>query len=111
VAGLLKLKSSGTEFENMPSVWWFESGRMLMSVYVDDLTLSGKKSSHASFWKELQQYVNLDPATDFGRVLGRDHVLQDGSLVLGSSDFAKRCIALNQELSGKSSKSREIATS
>ena len=77
---------------------------MLMSVYVGDLTLSGKKSSHASFWKELQQYVNLDPATDFGRVLGRDHFLQNGSLVLGSRDFAKQCIALYQELRGKAPK-------
>ena len=75
-----------------------------MSVYVDDLTLSGKKSFHASFWKELQQYVNLDPATDFGRVLGRDHVLQDGSLVLGSSDFADQCVALYQELRRKALK-------
>ena len=50
---VLKNKMNGKEFENMPSVWWLESGRMLMSVYVDNLTLGGSKNSHPSFWKEL----------------------------------------------------------
>jgi len=50
---VLKNKMNGKEFENMPSVWWLESGRMLMSVYVDNLTLGGGKNSHPSFWKEL----------------------------------------------------------
>ena len=79
----------GREFENMPSVWWFEHGRMLMSVYVEDPTLAGDKEAHASFWQELKRHVTLDPFSEFGRVLGRDHRLQDGELVLGSSDFAR----------------------
>ena len=33
LADILKLKMSGTEFQNMPSVWWFDGDRMLMSVY------------------------------------------------------------------------------
>ena len=49
---------SGTEFEHMPFIWRFEGGCMLMSVYVDDLTFSGKTSLHAPFLKELQQYVS-----------------------------------------------------
>eukprot|EP00435_Cladocopium_sp_Y103_P034912 s909_g9.t1 len=76
-------------------------GRVIMSVYVDDFTLGGSKSSHPSFWKELQQYINLDPFTEFGRVLGRDHQVLNGELVLGSSDFTRQCISLYLELSGK----------
>ena len=29
----------------MPPVWWFEHGRLLMSVYNDDLTLDGDKDT------------------------------------------------------------------
>ena len=48
--------------------------------------------------KELQQHVTLDPVSDRGHVLGRYHVLQEEAYVLGSSDFASRCIALYQGL-------------
>lgn len=93
LADVLRNKMNGKEFENMPSVWWFEHGRMMMSVYVDDLTLGGDRVSHPSFWDELKRYINLDPFSEFGRVLGRDHQVLDGSLVLGSSDFARQCIS------------------
>ena len=63
--------------------------------------MGGNKSSHSSFWKELQEYINLDPFTEFGRVLGRDHQLVNGELILGSSDFTRQCISLYLELSGK----------
>eukprot|EP00435_Cladocopium_sp_Y103_P075165 s9_g54.t1 len=76
-------------------------GKMIMSVYVDDLTLRGCKTSHPSFWKELQQHINLDPFTEFGRVLGRDHQVLNGELVCGSSDFTRQCISVYLELSGK----------
>ena len=91
----------GIEFPNMPLIWWFGSSRMIMSVYVDDLTLGGTRSSHSPFWKELQRHINLDPFTEFGRVLGRDHQLVNGGLILGSSDFTRQCISLYLELSGK----------
>ena len=84
---VLRNKMKSKEFENMPSSWWFESGGMLMSVYVDDSTLGGSKNFHPSFWKKLKQYINLDPSAEFGRVLGRDHLVLNDELVLGSSDF------------------------
>ena len=94
LADVLRNKMNGKELEKMPSVWWFEAGRMLMSIYVDDLTLGGSKNSHPSLWKELQQYINLDPFSEFGRVLGRDHRVLNGELVLGSSDFTRQCLSL-----------------
>jgi hypothetical protein len=68
------------------------------------LTLGGSKNSHPSFWKELQQYINLDPFSEFGRVLGRDRRILNGELVLGSIDFTRQCLSLYQKLSGKSIK-------
>ena len=57
------------------------------------MPFSGSKNSHPSFWKELQQYINLDPISEFGRVLGRDRRILNGELVLGSSDFTRQCQA------------------
>lgn len=69
---VLKNQMNGKEFENMPSVWWLESGRMLMSVYVDNLTLGGGKNPHPSFWKELDNtsvlVVFLVVITEFSTV-------------------------------------------
>ena len=81
----------------MPSVFHFGQA-LIMSVYVDDLTLAGVKSKHGEFWRTLSEYVNLDPPTEFGRVLGRNHrlVWMDGrkALALEPSDFAKQCVQL-----------------
>ena len=56
--------------------------------------LGGSKNSHPSFWKELQQYINPGPFSEFGHVLGRDHQVLNGELVLGSSDFTRQCLSL-----------------
>lgn len=89
LANILKDKINGKEFKTMPSVWWFEHGRIMMLVYVDDLTLGGDKSSHPLFWNKLKRYINLDPFSEFGRVLDHDYRVLDGSLVLGSSNFTR----------------------
>ena len=67
----------GYDFSNLPSVFWFPSMRLVMSVHVDDLTLAGEASKHEGFWKTFQLHVNLDPPTEFGRVLRRDHRLAE----------------------------------
>ena len=70
---ILHEKLNGVEFSEMPSVFRF--GRSLvMSVYVDDLTLSGVASEHEGFCKALKQYINLDPPSEYRRVLGRNHM-------------------------------------
>ena len=76
----------------------------VLSVYVDDLTLAGESSKHEGFWKTLKQHINLDPPTEFGRVLGRDHRLvqfeEPRALTLECSDFACQCVSLYEEISG-----------
>ena len=54
----------GYDFSNLPSVFWFPSMRLVMSVHVDDLTLAGEASKHEGFWKTFQLHVNLDPPTE-----------------------------------------------
>ena len=108
LSAVLQKQLGGVEFQNLPSVFWFDSMKLILSVYVDDLTLAGEASKHDSFWKTLKQHINLDPPTEFGRVLGRDHRLvkfeESRALALECSDFACQCVSLYEELSGVQAK-------
>ena len=54
---------------------------LLLNVYVDDLTLSGHRCCHESFWKALSSKVKLDPFQEIGT---------DGLLILGRRHFIER---------------------
>ena len=50
---------------------------MLLTVYVDDLLLSGPEENHDKIWQRLQTGENpikLDPPEPLDRFLGRTHV-------------------------------------
>ena len=63
----------GAPVENHPSVFWFESRRLLLIVYVDDILLSGPAEHHSGFWKELRESVNTEDPEPLDRYLGRHH--------------------------------------
>ena len=50
----------GAVLPSHPSAFWFASTRMLLTVYVDDLMLSGPAEHHDAFWAELMKKVQLD---------------------------------------------------
>ena len=54
---------------------------LLLNVYVDDLTLSGHRSCHSSFWKVLAAKVKLEPFQE---------VDVSGHLILGRRHFIER---------------------
>ena len=102
---ILREKLNGVEFSDMPSVFLYGQS-LVMSVYVDDLPLSGVASEHDGFWKTLKQYVNLDPPTEFGRVLGRNHRL----VWYGVFGFGKQCVQLYEDLASKPVKASRLHT-
>jgi len=68
----------GIPVPNHPSSFWFEGAKLLLTVYVDDLLLSGPAGKHEDFWKELLvKGIKLDPSEDLDRFLGRSHVRTD----------------------------------
>ena len=73
-----KVKACGGEpIEEHPSSFWFGDLKMLMTVYVDDLLLSGPEENHDKIWQRLQTGENpikLDPPEPLDRFLGRTHV-------------------------------------
>ena len=78
-----------------------ESSRLALRVYVDGLTLSGPQKNHSKFWPTLQKHVQLEDPAELSKVLGRNHVICDQGLALNPADFAKQCVELYEQLSGK----------
>ena len=68
----------GTEVWNFPSTFWFPEWRLLLTVYVDDLLLSGPVEHHVQFWEKIQRGkipIKIDPPEVLDRFLGRRHIL------------------------------------
>jgi hypothetical protein len=68
----------GIAVQNFPSTFWFEKERLLLTVYVDDLLLSGPVGNHQQFWERLQRGtipIRIDPPEALDRFLGRRHIM------------------------------------
>ena len=64
----------GEAVPNHPSSFWFPKLRLLLTVYVDDLLLSGPTGAHQQVWEALQRYpIAIDPPEPLHRFLGRVH--------------------------------------
>jgi len=71
-------KCGGEAVEGHPSSFWFASERLLLTVYVDDLLLSGPEENHDAFWQRLRHGpapIDIEDPEPLGRFLGRDHVV------------------------------------
>ena len=69
-------KIGGVKIDGHPSSFWFENDKLLLSVYVDDLLLSGPEDAHEAFWKKLASVgIRLDAAEPLDRFLGRNHLV------------------------------------
>ena len=66
------------------SSYWFETKRLMLTVYVDDLVLSGPAGAHEPFWSKLRKLVDVDDVTSLERFLGRHHEFAEGVV----ADFA-----------------------
>ena len=99
------LELGGRELEGMPSVYFFEREGLILCVYVDDLTLSGRIEVHSAFWSVLSKRVELEPYAPLTRVLGRTHrpVWYNGipALSLDTADFSKQRVELYVSISGR----------
>ena len=74
---LLK-RLGGEEIPEFPGNFFFKGVGLMLSTYVDDLTLSGPADAHEAFWAKLTKMINVEPPEPIFRVLGRNHVFIDG---------------------------------
>ena len=68
------LELGGKVVERHPSSFWFSKERLLLTVYVDDLLLSGPSQHHEAFWQSLGKNIDIGPPEQLCRFLGRAHV-------------------------------------
>ena len=119
----------GREVAEFPGNFWFKESGLLLSTYVDDLTLAGPSHLHKDFWEKLTRLVDIEPPEDIYRVLGRNHLLIDapkdptepdlnaamgrlkGGMAFDMRDYARQTVALYLEVAQlKSEKLRDATT-
>jgi len=69
----------GVAIAEHPSNFWFAAEGLLLTVYVDDLLLSGPADNHDCFWEKLRTGafpIACDEPEPLTRFLGRDHIYE-----------------------------------
>ena len=64
----------GQEVPEYPGNFFFPDTKLLLSTYVDDLTLAGPTDQHEAFWAKLTSVVDIEPPEPIYRILGRNHL-------------------------------------
>ena len=94
----------GEPVPEFPSSYFFPSSKLLLTVYVDDFTLSGPAGNHAAFWERLRQDVELEQETGLERILGQhhDHLTHANKeyLAFNMGDYALQACELYSTVSG-----------
>ena len=99
----LKFKSlmtqmNGVESALFPSNFIIKKWGLLVTLYVDDIVVSGPSENHQFFWSELEKHLQFEPPQEVTKVLGRTHLIQEGEVQLDMHDFAEvACKVYEQE--------------
>ena len=84
----------GSEVVEFPGNFYFPDTKLLLSTYVDDLTLAGPIDQHQPFWEKLTALVDVEPPEPIYRVLGRNHSIVDLPSAAGLLPKARHQIAI-----------------
>ena len=69
-------KCGGAAIPGHPSSYWFTKERQLLTVYVDDLLMSGPIATQSSVWRRLRELVSTEDPELLDRFLGRAHTFE-----------------------------------
>ena len=64
-----------TKVPEHKSTFWFAEAQQLLTVYVDDLLLSGPAHSQHAVWELIRSKVDTEEPEPLERYLGRTHVV------------------------------------
>ena len=78
----------GQEVPEYPGNFFFPDTKLLLSTYVDDLTLAGPTDQHEAFWAKLTSVVDIEPPEPIYRILGRNHLVMPLPKTEGSEECA-----------------------
>eukprot|EP00435_Cladocopium_sp_Y103_P014697 s1958_g3.t1 len=96
---------NAVHLDDFPSNYWLPSFGLLLSLYVDDILVSGPTDRHAPFWEELRRHLEIDEPTDVNRALGRGHeFVRNGdttTCTFEMTEFIDNACSMYEELSGR----------
>ena len=100
IMGLL----GGVADNDNQSNWTFPNG-LLLTLYVDDILLSGPSHLHEPFWQKLSGYLDIEDPADVDRCLGRKHNVhrtEEGTeMEFDMVDFVRQSCDFYVSLAGK----------
>ena len=68
-----------TKVPEHKSTFWFAEAQQLLTIYVDDLLLSGPAHSQHAVWEKIRSKVDTEKPEPLERYLGRTHVVAPNS--------------------------------
>ena len=77
---ILRKEFDARPVDGHPSSYFMTDTRLMLTVYVDDLVLSGPADKHEDFWGKLRTLVDVEDVTPLERFLGRHHEFGDGTI-------------------------------
>ena len=65
-----------TPVKEHKSSYWFAKEKQLLTVYVDDLLMSGPADKQDAVWKQISAKVDVEDPEPLDRYMGRTHVIE-----------------------------------
>ena len=89
--------------DTFQSTYYFKDSGLLLTLYVDDMVLSGPTVAHDPFWQQVRKFIEIEEPAPVSRVLGRNHKMVEDEhgkrMLFDMSDFAKNACASYENLS------------
>lgn len=54
--------------DTFQSTYYMKDSGLLLTLYVDDMILSGPSKAHASFWQKIQKFIEIEEPKPVSRV-------------------------------------------
>ena len=81
-------KLGGIPLPSFPSNYWLPGCGLMLSLYVDDILVSGPSKRHKPFWEAMRMDLEINPPADVSRVLGRGHeISREGNVITFSFEM------------------------
>ena len=102
---ILRERFGATPIEGHLSSYMIPQYGLYLTVYVDDLLLSGPKGQHSPFWEELGKFVQIEAPEGLGRFLGRLHTFFEGPagercVSFDMGDYTKQAVQMYRDVVG-----------
>ena len=89
------------ESKLFPSIFILPKWGLLVTLYVDDMLVSGPQENHVKFWKELGKHLKFEEPQPVNRVLGRHHIIRGDVVEFEMDDFTQECCSRYLEITGE----------